>query len=139
MECPFCDISKEKNEILKEGRFFYVILSNPSLMEGHTLIVPKRHLENVKELNGDEERELFGLIREFEEKILKNLSSGCDFKQNYRPFMKQGKLKVNHLHFHLQPRDLYDELYEKCQKFETEIFKELSKDELEKAAKKINF
>jgi histidine triad (HIT) family protein len=135
MKCPFCEIDKEKNVILKEAKLFYVILSNPALMKGHTLIIPKRHIEKISDLLKEEEKELFELIKEFQEKILKNISSGCDLKQNYRPFQTQSKLKVNHLHFHLQPRNLYDEIYKKSQKFETEIFKEYPKEELDKIAK----
>lgn len=39
--------------------------------------------------------------------------------------MKQGKLKVDHLHFHLLPRTFQDDLYERSMKYETDIFSDL--------------
>jgi len=135
MECPFCDVSNEKNRILKEGKFTRVIFSNPRLMPGHLLVIPKRHVEKISELNKEEREELLNNVIEFQEKILKKVASGCDVRQNYRPFQKQNKLKVHHLHIHLYPRELFDELYEKCQIFEKGVFNELSEEELNKMFK----
>lgn len=135
MDCPFCNINSEKTRVLKEGKFVKVVFSNPRLMAGHLLVVPKRHIEKISDLNKDEQEELFKTIIEFQERILSKVTSGCDIRQNYRPFQKQDRLKVNHLHFHLLPRALFDELYEKCQIFEKNIFKELSPKELNKMLK----
>ena len=132
MTCPFCDINSKKTKILREGKFTRVIFSNPKLMPGHLLVVPKRHVLKISELNKEEKEELFRLVEEFQEKILEKISSGCDIRQNCRPFQKQDRLKIDHLHIHLQPRELFDELYEKCQTFEKDIFKETAKDEIEK-------
>jgi diadenosine tetraphosphate (Ap4A) HIT family hydrolase len=137
MSCPFCDINKEKTRILAEKKYISIIFSNPRLMPGHLLITPKRHVERLSELDNNEQEELFATIVEYQEKILKNVSSGCDIRQNYRPFQKQDNLKVNHLHIHLQPRELYDELYKKSQIHETEIFEEITKEELERTMKLI--
>ena len=135
MECPFCNIDLEKTRILKDKKFVRVIFSNPRLMPGHLLIVPKRHVEKLSELNGEEQKELFETIIEFQEKILSKIASGCDIKINYRPFQEQDNLKVNHLHVHLHPRELFDELYEKSQIFEKDIFKDLTPEELDKMLK----
>lgn len=132
MICPFCEISKEKARIVAEGEHSFVILSNPRLMDGHVLVIPKRHVEKLSELEDYELKELMSKVVEFQEKILAKISKGCDIRQNYRPFQKQDSLKVNHLHIHLQPRELFDELYAKCQVFETNIFKSLKDDEIKK-------
>ena len=137
-ECPFCKISTEKSRMIKETEFSRVIFSNPRLMLGHLLVVPKRHVEKLSELSEEERNDIWDLVSKFQEKILKNISSGCDIRQNYRPFQKEGKLKVHHLHFHLQPRELFDELYEKCQKYETKIFKNLSQKEIDKVLRFLN-
>jgi len=91
-------------------------------------VIPKRHVEKISELTSDEKKEIFDLLVEFQEKLLKRFS-GCDIRQNYRPFQKDGNIKVSHLHFHLQPREFKDELYDKCQKYETEMFKVLPEEE----------
>jgi diadenosine tetraphosphate (Ap4A) HIT family hydrolase len=132
MECRFCNINPNKTKILKEGNFVRVIFSNPRLMPGHLLIIPKRHVHKISELNDKEKEELFKTTIHFQEEILNKIASGCDIRQNCRPFQKQDKLKVDHLHIHLQPRELFDELYEKCQIFEKDVFSDLSEEEVEK-------
>jgi diadenosine tetraphosphate (Ap4A) HIT family hydrolase len=129
MDCPFCQIQQDKTTILNNGNHVRVILSNPRLMKGHLLITPKRHVEKLSELNQEEITELINKTIEFQEKILNTFAKGCDIRQNYRPFQKQNNLKVNHLHIHLQPRELEDELYKKCQITEGKIFTVLTEDE----------
>jgi ATP adenylyltransferase len=125
MICPFCSIEKER--LIFDGKTVFVILSNPHLMESHMLVVPKRHVEKLSELGEDERKELFDTAIEFQEKLLKKFP-GCDIRQNCRPFLPESSIKVNHVHFHLQPRSPEDELYTKSQKFEKELFKPLEKD-----------
>lgn len=62
---------------------------------------------------------------------------GGDLRQNYRPFMKEGVLKVDHLHFHLIPRAWEDEIYNKSQIFEKDIFKKLDVVEINEVKSKI--
>lgn len=132
MECPFCNIWRnEKYRILSELEHCFVIFSNPRLMKGHLLVIPKRHVEKLAILSPEELKEIISAVVEFQEKILARISSGCDIRQNCRPFQKQDDLKIDHVHFHLQPRELYDELYQKCQKFETDVFQKVDKIEQE--------
>ena len=110
------------------------MFSNPRLMEGHLLIIPKRHVERLSELNEQEKKDLLETVIEFEEKLLK-VFPGCDIRQNYRPFIKQSDYKVDHLHVHLQPRTMEDDLYKKVQVFEKDVFKRSTKDEENKLIK----
>ena len=71
MKCPFCDINEEKTKILWEGKYVFVALSNPRLMPGHLLVIPKKHVEKISELNAKEKRELFDTLETFQEKKLK--------------------------------------------------------------------
>jgi len=135
MDCPFCNIQTERTRIIKEGKHTLVILSNPRLVEGHLLVIPKRHVERISELNKEEKEELLDTVIEFQEKILSRFASGCDIRQNYRPFQEEDGIKLEHLHINLQPREFEDELYQRCQIFEKEIFKELTDEELDKFVK----
>lgn len=137
MNCPFCEIDCEKNKIIDERKYIRVIFSNPRLVPGHILVVPKRHVEKLSELKPAEKEELLNTVIEWQENIISKFSAGCDIRQNYRPFQKQDRLKVNHLHIHLQPRDAGDKLYSKCQIFEKEIFKDLTQVEIKKNIKKL--
>ncbi len=138
MVCVFCDIvgSKKNREIIFETENTLTILSNLSLVKGHCLIMPKRHVEKISELNEKESEEIFSELVKVQDILLKKFF-GCDIRQNFRPFQKQDKLKVNHLHFHLQPREFFDTLYEKCQIYEKEIFRDLSQEELKEIKKEV--
>lgn len=131
-ECPFCEINEEKNRIIGETKKIIIILSNPSLVGGHLLVIPKRHVEKLSELNKEEKKELFDEIEKFQEILLKKFS-GCDIRQNCRPFIPQGRLKIDHLHFHLIPREFGDEIYEKSGKFQDAVLKDLDKKQLKEA------
>jgi HD superfamily phosphohydrolase len=71
--------------------------------------------------------ELIKEIKEVEKLLFEKMKpSGIDIRQNTRAFIKESKYKVNHLHFHLIPREFEDELYRKSMIFEKEVFKDLS-------------
>lgn len=127
--CPFCKINLEKTRVISESKNILVLLSNPALYRGHCLVVPKRHLENIKELNNNEKKEIFLELIKVEDLLLKKFS-GVDIRQNFRPFLSQGRLKVDHLYFHLIPREFEDVIYTKSQIFEKEIFKDLDSNDL---------
>ncbi len=128
--CPFCNIDKEKSRIIEERKYVYVMFSNPRLMPGHLLIIPKRHIEKMILLEEAERKELFDTILEYQEKITQKIAEGCDVRQNYRPFIPQSMLKVDHVHVHLQPRTLNDALYQQRQHYEAELFKNLTQKEI---------
>ncbi len=98
--CVFCDIEKDKEEIVFEDRDFISFLDNLPIFKGHTLLVPKVHYETIFDVP-DELLEKMSLV-------LKKLSIavkgglGCD-----------GILIINnniisqsvpHLHVHIVPR-----------------------------------
>jgi diadenosine tetraphosphate (Ap4A) HIT family hydrolase len=122
--CPFCQ--NDQKLIIEESKLVKVIFSNPRLTRGHLLVIPKRHIETIWELKDQEIKETFHFLQIFQKKIVEKIGTGCDTRQNYRPFLKQSKLKVNHLHFHLIPRTLNDEIFQKVQKHQVEIFKDLT-------------
>lgn len=132
LNCPFCNINPEITRLLDETKLSFAVLSNPALLKGHTIVIPKRHVERLSELSKEELEDLLNLTIKIENLILKKFI-GCDIRQNYRPFIQQGRLKVNHLHFHLLPRELEDELYKKSMIFERNLFKDLTKEELDEA------
>jgi ATP adenylyltransferase len=125
--CPFC--KQERSLLIKDGKLVFVQLSNPRLVDGHLLVIPKRHVGRLSDLTEEERKEILDMTADFQDKILGRFSSGCDVRQNSRPFLPQSKLKVDHLHIHLLPREFEDELYKKSMIFETEMFKDLTDEE----------
>lgn len=134
MECPFCDLENENEHkrVYKTTKNFVVIFSNPFKMPGHLLVIPKRHIEATWEMTSEEKSELFDLLFGLQKCIVENFSSGCDIRQNYRPFLKQSKYKVDHIHFHLMPREFDDELFVECEIDENKLWKDLTPVVIEK-------
>jgi len=127
-QCPFCDVA---GHIIDENDFANVIFSNPRLTEYHLLIIPKRHVEKPWELTKNERQAIFDLILKWQKFIIDHIATGCDVRENYRPFLPQSKTKVDHLHYHLLPREFRDELFAKSQIYEAEIFREVKREELD--------
>jgi diadenosine tetraphosphate (Ap4A) HIT family hydrolase len=130
IDCPFCNLGKR---ILKENELAYLFLSNPRKVPGHFLVTPKRHIEKPWEMTEQEMKSIFELILFAQKKLVDHVSEGSDVLQHYRPFMKQGRIKVNHIHYHILPRDFNDKIYQVIEKYETEAFyEELTDDEYNK-------
>jgi diadenosine tetraphosphate (Ap4A) HIT family hydrolase len=129
--CPFCSLD---TRVLRENETAQAFLSNPRKTAGHFLVTPKRHIEKPWELRTEELQDIFALLFEIEQKLIGELGDGCDIRQNYRPFMQQTKLKVNHLHFHLIPRYNQDYIYQVAEQYEADLFTELDSTEIQKVA-----
>ncbi len=131
-DCSFCNLG---NRVLKQNSQAVLFLSNPRKMPGHFLVSPKRHVEKPWELTNEELGGIFELITFTQKRIINSLATGCDVRQNYRPFLQQSRLKVDHVHYHVMPRDFEDELYKKVEKFETAMFETLADEEHDEIAK----
>lgn len=114
--CPFCGMIDEDShsttpDLIYEDELIFSIISlhwftnNP----GHTLIIPKEHIENLYELPGH----LSDRIHRFSRYLALALKSayGCDgvtARQNNEP---AGSQDVWHYHLHLVPRFTGDDIY----------------------------
>jgi histidine triad (HIT) family protein len=130
-DCPFCN---PQEHIVKENELAQAMLSDPHKVPGHTLVMPKRHVEKPWELTNEELQAVFDLIFFIEQRYLGELGEGIDIRQSYRPFLPQDKLKLNHLTFHILPRSLDDYLHSVSGQYEDGLYAEL--DDLE--AKAVN-
>ena len=138
MACPFCEVDEQRHPVLEKRDYVYVMPSNPRLVPGHLLVIPIRHIEHPTDLRTDEQYELFDTVIELQEKILTlKPSIGCDVRQHCRPFLPESDVKVDHIHWHLLPRELDDELYLQTQIFERDVFKMLSPDEMRREEQRL--
>lgn len=128
MACPFCNLGKRG--VMYTGKEVFVLMSNPRLVKGHLLIVPKRHVEKLSELNASERTEMLDTVIVFQEKLMK-IFEGCDIRQHCRPFLPEGRTKVDHVHFHVLPRNNKDELYQVVQIHQNKLWKDLSDGEIQ--------
>lgn len=131
-DCPFCNLTER---VLQDNAAAQAFLSNPRKVPGHMIVTPKRHVEKPWELTKDELQDIFELVFTIEQKLIGKLGDGCDIRQNYRPFLQQNRLKVDHVHFHIIPRYNEDYLYKVAEKFETDLFTDLGEGEEADVAK----
>jgi ATP adenylyltransferase len=137
--CRFCHLDRQRNRVLHETPSLFVILSNPRLMPGHALVIPKQHVGAVYDLDPDVREELLSTVLLFQEHMIINFSqrrkkpAGCDVSWHTRPFMPTTALTVpGHAHVHLRPRYFEDPFFHAVSTHETKVFKRVSKAERER-------
>ncbi len=125
-DCHFCNL---KSRVIKENKSAVVFLSNPRRTPGHFLVTPKRHIEKPWEMTKEERIDIFDLILSTQQKIVEKLGTGCDIKENYKPFLEESRYVVHHIHYHLVPRTYKDRIYQITEKNDAELFEDLSEAE----------
>lgn len=129
--CIFCDIAAGKRNVnlLYENHKIMCFLDIEPINEGHILIIPRKHLLDLDELDD----ELIMEIMLFSKKMLKILKKIYN-PQGYSIMQNGGKFNdIGHYHLHLFPR--YDNdgfsWNADINKTSLEIVKEKIKKELE--------
>ncbi len=137
LDCPFC-ADEIKERAIFEGDYTMVVLSNPRLVYGHLLIIPKRHVLKYSELKENEVLEIFSLLAKYQEKVLLNLSKGTEVRQNHIPHKENSRTHVNHFHFNLLPRDVEDVFSQKVDIHIRKLYEELSEVERKRVSEVLN-
>jgi diadenosine tetraphosphate (Ap4A) HIT family hydrolase len=102
-ECPFCSIEILKLQALEENSSAIALYTHRPITKGHSLIIPKRHVEQFHELTQNELFDIQKLINQIHQVSESKLEVG-----SYLLLQKNGKevgQSVDHLHFHYIPRD----------------------------------
>ena len=99
--CIFCKLNK--NELQFENELAYSSIDSYPVSKFHSLIVPKRHIENYFYLNNEELKACNDLIIQTKDKILKEdpLVKGFNIGTNAGHVAGQS---IMHCHIHLIPR-----------------------------------
>lgn len=99
-QCPFCSISKER--ILTEDQFFTALSDGFPIVEGHTLVVPKKHVQSVFDLSSEEQDHLWRFIAAVRERLKQEFNvAAFNFGINDGAVAGQ---TVPHAHVHIIPR-----------------------------------
>lgn len=100
MDCVFCKIIKGEipaKKIYEDDKVIAILDINP-LVDGHVLVIPKKHFKNIYEIDNKEFEEVFERAKKIAKDITKKLNSiGVTFQINY------GYNLVDHFHIHLLP------------------------------------
>lgn len=104
MSCLFCSIIAKQipSEIVFENEHVLAFLDIGPVSEGHTLVVPKAHAENLSQGTEEASRELMAAVHMLAPKILKAIGAdGYNLGMNHGECAGQ---EVMHTHLHIMPR-----------------------------------
>ncbi|MDR2652710.1 MAG: HIT domain-containing protein [Prevotellaceae bacterium] len=100
-ECPFCNLNADK-ELVSETATTVAFLDSFPVNQGHTLIIPKRHVANYFDLSIHEQRALWLLVNRCKTIIEKRFNpDGFNIGINCGEDAGQS---IFHAHIHLIPR-----------------------------------
>lgn len=99
-DCPFCRL--ETKRIRLESEFAVAFLDGFPITQGHTLVIPKRHVASLFELPADEQAAVWALVAQVRASLLAELRpDGFNVGLNDGPAAGQ---TVMHAHVHVIPR-----------------------------------
>ncbi|MHC5073224.1 MAG: HIT family protein [Planctomycetota bacterium] len=110
-DCIFCKMVDGQIPITKiyEDDFVLAFLDIGPLSDGHALLIPKEHFEKLDECTP----ELLGQVASRLSKIAKAVCSAVQ-AEGYNVLCNNGRSAgqlVNHMHFHIIPRNTDDKLF----------------------------
>lgn len=108
--CIFCMIANGEiptNKVYEdENVLAFLDLSQATL--GHTLVIPKKHFDNIYALDSETASNVFKVTQKLAKQIKNNLKAdGVNILNNNEP---QAGQSINHFHIHILPRYKDDDL-----------------------------
>ena len=99
--CVFCELPKER--IVEENELAIAFEDGYPVTEGHTLVIPKRHVANYFDLYQPERNAIQQLLEAARERVMKQDSTVTGFNVGNNAGSSAGQT-VFHCHTHLIPR-----------------------------------
>lgn len=129
IDCPFCDLKVVSNQKIFESSVCVVLYNKRDTNLGRCLVVPKKHVGNIRELEETELTDLIKVVRLVSKKLVEYLE--CDgVNYGFNEGAVAGQM-VSHFHFHVLPRYKKDNL-PKYHLFHSKEKKDLGSSELSK-------
>jgi len=104
LQCPFCNFikGKEEREVIIKNDYAFAFLTNTSIVTGHTLISPIRHINSFDNLTEDEIKAVLNLRSIIRKSLIKTFKAqGFNYAWNENKIAGQN---VPHFHLHILPR-----------------------------------
>jgi diadenosine tetraphosphate (Ap4A) HIT family hydrolase len=102
IDCAFCDPLSLEERTIRNVRHFLSIVSSPRFRPDHCLVVPERHVSMLFELEPEESAAIMSELGRLSMKLDQGYGTGV--MQKYQPTQAENGIKMNHLHFHVFPR-----------------------------------
>lgn len=135
--CPFCRTSILNHQKFYEDDLVLALYTHRPIMEGHCLIIPKRHVERFEMLSDAESARIFQTIRKVNQAAMKAFDTS-----SYLLLQKNGHESgqtVPHVHFHYVPRKTGDDSALKFifKMFLVNIQEPIDREKMQQAVKKM--
>ena len=105
--CVFCSILKDtkdaRNFIFIRGKLAYAVLNIYPYSNGHTLILPNRHINDISKMTKPELAEMMDLLIESKDRLQKVISPQ-GFNIGFNLGRIAGAGMPGHVHMHVVPR-----------------------------------
>lgn len=102
--CIFCDIANGKSnaQIITENEHALAVLDAFPLVQGHALILSKKHYEKIQDLNQDELLSVAMLLSKITVAVEKGAQTNSTLIAIHNG--KEAGQEIPHLHIHIVPR-----------------------------------
>src|SRR5690348_7277298 len=98
--CPFCSLDGSRNWI--ENEHAIAFSDAYPVTDGHTLVIPRRHVSSIYELTTEEQSAVWSLVAEVRERLLGGLKPDS-FNIGVNDGIAAGQT-IEHAHVHVIPR-----------------------------------
>lgn len=101
MDCIFCKIINGEipSKKIYEDELVIVIMDINPVVDGHLLVIPKKHVKDFTELDLELREHVYKVAKELSKEVMEKLDSkGCTFTVNYGDSQD-----VKHFHLHILP------------------------------------
>ena len=100
--CPFCSLQHSDSAVLASNALAYAVLDIAPIRPGHALVMPRAHVEDFFDLDGDTQAAMMALANE----LAGALKAVC---RPRRVGMLVAGFDVPHAHLHVVPiQDVFD-------------------------------
>jgi ATP adenylyltransferase len=108
--CIFCDLQKQSDEqarIVHRGKSCFIILNTFPYTNGHVMVVPYAHLDQLQKLPADAATEMMALTQKMET-VLRSLYVPDGINLGMNIGKSAGAGVAGHIHMHVLPRWVAD-------------------------------
>jgi len=95
--CNIWEVFNEKDLLIKEYKYWKLLLRNKNITLGAAVLITKEHYEALSELNYEEMKEFLDIVKEYNKAVKAAFNHE---KTNYLMLM----MKDKHTHYHILPR-----------------------------------
>ena len=110
MDCPFCNKNILDKHKIYETDTEYVLCNIRPANKGQCIVIPKNHVSNIRELSKEEAGNLLKTVKFISSRLKEHLNPD-GFNYGFNEGEHSGQT-IEHLHFHIMPRFVNDNLPE---------------------------